>query len=85
MALLHVFAVKGLTFSCFVILNTGKPTRFEIMDTSGNRPLIKIRQSQPSPVTHEINENDVIKLKTSDDKVVVEIRVTGYVTDVDIL
>ena len=67
------------------IFNAGKPTRFEIMDTSGNRPLIKIRQSRQNPVTHETNENDVVKLKTSNDEVVVEIRVTGYVTDVDIV
>ena len=67
------------------IFNAGKPTRFEIMDTSSNRPLIKIRQSRQNPVTHETNENDVIKLKTSNDEVVVEIRVTGYVTDVDIV
>ena len=55
------------------------------MDVSGNRPIINIRQDPSNRVTHETNENDVIKLKASDDEVVVEIRVTGYATDVDIL
>ena len=63
-----------------------KPVRFEVMDTSGNRPIIKIRQSRENPVTHEVNDNDVIKLKkTSDNEVVVEVKVTGYVTQVDII
>ena len=67
------------------MFNTDKPIRFEIMDTSGNRPLIKIKQSSGNRVTSEVNENDVIKLKTSSDEVVVEIKVTGYVTKVDII
>ena len=65
-------------------LHTGKATRFEIMDISGNRPLIKLLQADQR-VTYEANESDVIKLKTSDDEVVVEIRVMGYETEVDIL
>lgn len=65
--------------------NLAKPVRFEVMDTSGNRPIIKIRQSPGNRVTHEVNDNDVIKLKTGNDEVVVEIKVTGYVTQVDII
>lgn len=64
--------------------NVAKPVRFEVMDTSGNRPIIKIRQSGGNRVTHEVNDNDVIKLKTGNE-VVVEIKVTGYVTKVDII
>ncbi|KAL9950615.1 hypothetical protein ACROYT_G043138 [Oculina patagonica] len=62
----------------------GQPIRFEIMDTSGNLPYIKICQSRDKRVTIENKENDVIKLKASDGEVVVEIRVTGYAPDVDI-
>ena len=66
------------------VFHTGTPTRFEIMDISGNRPLIKIRQGDQR-VTYEVNDSDVIKLKTRDGDVVVEIRITGYVTEVDII
>ncbi|KAL9950616.1 hypothetical protein ACROYT_G043139 [Oculina patagonica] len=62
----------------------GQPIRFEIMDTSGNLPFIRICQSRHKRVTIETKENDVIKLKASDGEVVVEIRVTGYAPDVDI-
>ena len=81
MVLLCIYA----NYVTLFIFNTGQPSRFEIMDTSGNVPLIKLQQDSGNPVTHEANENDVIKLKTSNSEVVVEIRVTGYATDVDIL
>lgn len=57
--------------------------RYEIMDISGNMPFIRIFQSRRNPVTPHI-ANGVIKLKTKKDEVVVEIHVTGYVTDVEI-
>ncbi|KAJ7386529.1 hypothetical protein OS493_008665 [Desmophyllum pertusum] len=64
--------------------STKPASRF--MDVSGKSPdHATIRQDPSNRVTHETNENDVIKLKASDDEVVVEIRVTGYATDVDIL
>ncbi|KAL9977465.1 hypothetical protein ACROYT_G014871 [Oculina patagonica] len=63
----------------------GQPTRFAIMDTSGNLPFIKICQARDKRVTIETKENDVIKLKASDGEVVVEIRVTGYAPRVDIV
>lgn len=59
---------------------TPSPTRFDIMDVSGNCPLLKIRQSSGNRVTPEVKENKTIKLKRSDGEVVVEIRVTGYTT-----
>ena len=54
------------------------------MGISGNRSYIYIRQSSANRVSAYINEGDLIKLKTSTGEVVVEIKVTGYVTDVDL-
>ena len=55
------------------------------MDTSGNRPIIKIRQAASMKVTAEVHDDDVIKLKTQRDEVVVDIKVTGFETKVDVI
>lgn len=60
-----------------------KPLHFEIMDTSGNRPIIKTRQAANMKVTAEVHDNDVIKLKNQSDEVVVDIKVTGFETKFD--
>ena len=48
------------------------------MDTSGNRPTIKIRQAANMKVTAEVHDDDVIKLKHQSDEVVVDVKVTGF-------
>ena len=67
------------------MFDTGTPVLFRIMDTSGNRPFIKIRQHPSTGVTHEAQENDFIKLKASDGTVLVQIHVTGYETSADVV
>ena len=64
---------------------TDTTTWFEIMHFSGNYPLIKIRQSPGNRVNYEVNEDGVIELKTNDGEVVVKIRITGYVTNADVI
>ena len=77
--------VNGIVFFFSTYTATPSPTRFDVMDISGNFPLLKIRQSRGNRVTSEVKENETIKLKRSDGGVVVEIRVTGYTaTKVDI-
>ena len=61
------------------------PLYFEITDTSGNRPIIKIRQAANMKVTAEVHDDDVIKLKDQSDEVVVDIKVTGFETKVDVI
>ena len=55
------------------------------MDTSGNRPIIKIRQAANMKVIAEVHDDDVIKLKDQSDEVVVDIKVTGFETKVDVI
>ena len=64
---------------------TDTTTLFEIMDVSGNYPLIKIRQSPGNRVKYEVNKDGVMELKTNDGEVVVKIRITGYVTNADVI
>lgn len=55
------------------------------MDTSGNRPIIKIRQAANMKVGAEVHDDDIIKLKDQSDEVVVDIKVTGFETKVDVI
>ena len=60
---------------------TAKPVRFEIVDTSGNPPLIKILKA--SKEVERVKENKLIKM-TAGGQVVVELRLLGYNTELDI-
>lgn len=68
---------------------TAKPVRFEIVDTSGNpqhqhqHHLINIKILKASKEVERVKENKLIKM-TAGGQVVVELRLMGYNTELDI-
>ena len=60
------------------------PTRFEIMDTSGNRPTIKVRQSASRPTTLGEDPDEGYFVLFAGNESLVRIDITGSVTSPDV-